>query len=138
MERLTCLKTPARWDRGRHPTKYTSRSTFPEVVERLAYYEDAKQDGRLVVLPCKVGDLLYEADLPEYGVITCKVLHIGYYIGPAGHILGNPMVSAVNIGVEVIDGHGKGSSYDFETEDFGKIVFYTREEAEAALKGGAE
>lgn len=96
------------------------------------------QDGRLVVMPCKVGDLLYEADLPEYGVITCKVLHVGYYIGPAGHVPGNPMVSVVSVGVKVIDGHGEGSSYDFEADDFGKTVFFTREEADAALKGGAE
>lgn len=72
MERLTCLKTPARWDSGRHPTKYTSRSTFPEVVERLAYYEDAEQDGRLVVLPVGVDRLtllkeLRDLEQVEYG-----------------------------------------------------------------------
>lgn len=39
-----------------------------------------------------------------------------------------------SVGVEVVEGHGKGSGYAFEAEDFGKSVFLTREEAEAALK----
>ena len=94
----------------------------------------AKIQDRMVVLPCKVGDMLYEVDLPEYGVITCEVLHIGTYNGPEAHVPGNPMVSAVSVGVEVVEGHGKGSGYAFEAEDFGKSVFTTREEAEAALK----
>lgn len=105
---------------------------------RLLELAQAEKDGRLAALPCKPGDFLYEVDLPEYGVITCKVLHVGYYIGPAGHVPGNPMVSVVSVGVKVIDGHGEGSSYDFEADDFGKTVFFTREEADAALKGGAE
>lgn len=60
--RLTYEKPKNRWDGGKHPTKYTSRHTFQEVVDRLAAYEDAmpleraqelaqaEKDGRLVVL----------------------------------------------------------------------------------------
>lgn len=115
-------------------------------VTRLKQYEDAmplerarelaqaEKDGRLVVLPCKAGDMLYEVDLPKYGVITCEVFYIGTYNGPAAYGRGNPMVSAVSVGVEVVEGYGKGSGYAFEAEDFGKTVFLTREEAEAALK----
>lgn len=79
--------------------------------DRLLELAQAEKDGRLVVLPCKVGDLLYEVDLPEYGVIICKVLHIGTYNGPAAHVPGNPMVHAMSVGVEVVEGHGKGSGY---------------------------
>ena len=32
------------------------------VWERLKWYEDAEQEGRLVVLPCKVGDTVYQLD----------------------------------------------------------------------------
>lgn len=150
MERLTEI-----WNdryialRGR-PTLYpiAERKGAPvsSAIARLAAYEDAmplerarelaqaEKDGRLMVLPCKVGDMLYEVDLPEYGVITCKVLHIDAYNGPMAYAPGGPMVSAISIGVEVVEGHGKGSSYAFETPDFGKLVFLTREEAEAALK----
>lgn len=73
---------------------------------------------------CKVGDKLYEIDLPEYGVIVCKVTKVFY--------------DSRNVVVNVIDGHGKGSEYYFDFDDFGKTVFLTREEAEQALKGGAE
>lgn len=103
-------------------------------MSRIRELANAEKDGRLAVLPCKVGDMLYEVDLPEYGVITCKVLHIDAYNGPMAHAPGGPMVSAVSVGVEVVEGHGKGSSYAFETPDFGALVFHTREEAEAAMK----
>ena len=89
--------------------------------ERAAEITKAESEGRLLVLPCKVGDTLYEIDLPEYGVIVCKVMWM---------ILKND----VSVQVEVIDGHGLGSGYCFELSDFGENVFRTREEAEAALK----
>lgn len=95
---------------------------------------NAKDDGRLVVLPCKVGDILHEVDLPEYGVITCKAVSISYYNGPMFHVPGNEAVKSLTVEVEVIDGHGKGSSYNFEIEDFGKHVFLTRQEAEETMR----
>ena len=115
--------------------------SVPAIVSEQQHIQDlldAENDGRLVVLPCKVGDILYEVDLPEYGVITCKVFSISYYNGPMFHVPGNEEVGSLTIAVEVIDGHGKGSSYNFEIEDFGKHVFLTREEAEAALREADE
>ena len=106
------------------------------LINKLAAYEDTEEQGLLVRLPCKVGDTLYEIDLPEYGVIVCKVLYVDCYFGPFAHAPGGKIVSATSVGVEVVEGHGKGSSYAFEKGDFGKTVFLTRVEAEAALKGG--
>lgn len=40
MDRLTYENSRGMWDSGKHPTKYTSRNTFQEVVARLAAYED--------------------------------------------------------------------------------------------------
>ena len=40
MNRLTFMKCPKQWKIGRHPTKYSSRHTFQEVVDRLAEYEN--------------------------------------------------------------------------------------------------
>lgn len=107
--------------------------SYGPLHKKLGQWIAAEKDGRMMVLPCKVGDLLYEIDLPEYGVITCKALEVHAYIGPDMHVQGAPMVSAVNVSVEVIDGHGKGSGYTFEILDFGKTVFLSREEAEASL-----
>ena len=58
----------------------------------------ADKDGRLVVLPCKAGDMLYEVDLPEYGVIACKVLHIDAYNGPMAHAPGGPRSEERRVG----------------------------------------
>ena len=66
----------------------------------------AEQDGLLVALPCKVGDKVYQIDAER--VYESEVKGIIY---DAGHI-------------------------DFDERAIGKTVFLTREEAEAALKGG--
>ena len=112
MGRLTYVKHPRSWGRGKHPTKYTSRHTFQEVVARLAAYEDAmpleraqelaqaEKDGRLVVLPCKPGTPIWE---------------IGDFDG--GNLKKRPF-----------------SVEDMSFWRFGTTVFLTREEAEAALK----
>lgn len=33
--------------------------TFEDIYEKLATYEDAEEQGRLVKLPCKIGDTVY-------------------------------------------------------------------------------
>lgn len=45
---------------------YTTQRRLPELISRLAEYEDAEAEGRLMVLPCKVGDVVYvdERTLP--------------------------------------------------------------------------
>ena len=75
----------------------------------------------VIVPPCKVGDVVYEIDLPEYGIIVCEVTKV--------------LCDSREVIVNVTDGHGKGSEYYFEFDDFGKTVFLTKEEAEEALKG---
>lgn len=89
--------------------------------------------NHVLIKPCEVGDLLYEIDAPEYGVITCKVLSVTYYHGPIGHIPGAETVADWAIEVVVVAGHGRGSSYNFEGADFGKTVFLTPERAHAAI-----
>lgn len=90
--------------------------------------------GRLVVLPCKVGDILFEVDLPEYGVIACEVLEVLCINKHEAGRKAAPVVECVAVTVEVIEGHGAGSCYSFDLQDFGKTVFLTREEAKAALR----
>lgn len=33
--------------------------TIKEVLDRLRFYEDLEEQGRLIELPCKVGDMVY-------------------------------------------------------------------------------
>lgn len=77
----------------------------------------ADKDGRVVVLPCKVGDHVWvdgrEAIVEEFfGYETERYLHAQFY--------------------------DNFQYIDIPFEEVGKTVFLTCEEAEAALKGGAE
>ena len=77
----------------------------------------AEQDGRLVVLPCKVGATVYghsKAEVSEYKVAVISLATYNLYLRCQNH----------------------NSDFWATDADIGKIVFLTIEEAEAALKGG--
>ena len=103
-------------------------SCCEEKLKLLEKIEELRADYLLengvIVPPCKVGDVVYEVDLPEYGIIVCKVTKALY--------------DSEEVIINVIDGHGKGSEYYFDFDDFGKTVFLTKEEAEAKLKEGVQ
>ena len=93
--------------------------TYGPFKQRISQWLQAEQDGRLVVLPCKVGDSIYIPDLEKK--IPVKVRVQGISISVSGrtilHFGGYP--------VECAWGDGCGKDW-----------FFTSEEAEAALKGG--
>lgn len=45
-----------------------------EAIDRLAYYEDLGEQGRLIVLPCKVGDTVWQVH-PSY----CGARQVTYH-----------------------------------------------------------
>lgn len=78
---------------------------------RLQELAEADKDGRVMVLPCNVGDAVWcvtRAGIKELAITSLEKNRCGYY--------------AVAYGAA------------FRIEDFGKDVFTTREEAEAKLK----
>ena len=85
-----------------------------DAADKLAAYEDAEEQGRLVILPCKVGDMVY------------------YRRGR--DIIGDTVDRIIIDGIDnqVLVGAHKV----FTFWDFGRNVFLTREEA--ALKGGQD
>ncbi len=92
---------------------------------RLREIVEAEKDGKLVVLPCKVGDTVY---LIVHGYVEETKVRT-FFIGHPSYNCGEPdpryeMVRCTN--------------YDFPMKDFGKTIFLTRAEAEEALKGGEE
>jgi hypothetical protein len=97
---------------------------FDNYKSRSEFVADHLLANGVIVPPCKVGDVVYEVDLPEYGIIVCKVTKVLY--------------DSKEVIINVIDGHGKGSEYYFEFDDFSKTVFLTKEEAEAKLKEGVQ
>ena len=84
-------------------------------VDRMKELAKAEAEGRLIVLPCKVGDTVYVIN--NRHIEHCKVARFvisSYGCGTRGEDLYQHIV--------------------FELSQLGKTVFLTREEAEAALR----
>lgn len=81
----------------------------------------AEKDGHLVVLPCKIGDTVYIIRGEVVIVATVEAIH--------QWISGKWKLS---VHTDKRNTHWVG--YEVCFDDFGKTVFLTREEAEAALK----
>jgi hypothetical protein len=92
-----------------------------DCFDRLAAYEDAEEQGLLVRLPCKVGETVWY--IPQYGGKP----YCGAKEGHAQHIT----LSSRHWRIQVREHHPHNTDFVL-----GKTVFLTREEAEAALKGG--
>ena len=84
-------------------------------IKKLADYETAEEEGRLVVIPCKEGDTVWT-----------------FYDDMSGAF--GFTVEEVQI---VFDGRSKPyfliDNMDFEIDCIGKTLFFTHEEAEKAL-----
>lgn len=123
MERLTYFKD------GYWRVNFSGVQYQADFVDRLAAYEgiaelcggfdrlrelaEADKDGRVVVLPCKVGDTVY--------------------FGLPGRIIEKQVFSIVSFSNSTRIYCGGTSEY-FRPEGIGKTFFLTREEAEKALQ----
>lgn len=96
------------------------RDAEQEGVARLRELAKADKEGRLVALPCKVGQRVFALLDTDKHISECEVKQIG---------MGNKIGF---IGLEPIGARGR--EYGVALNGFGKTVFLTREEAEAALE----
>lgn len=80
-------------------------------IDELLRYRELKEQNRLIELPCANGDVVYWRNV-------------------AGEIK-RATICGYNLSAECNDGRG----YTIRPEIIGKTVFFTREEAETALKG---
>ena len=88
--------------------------------DRLREFAEADRDGRVVVLPCKVGDTVFaRLDNKSKYVFECKVKQI--VVGNIGFVTFAPIGAPER-------------EYDVSLRGFGKTVFLSREEAEKALR----
>ena len=91
-----------------------------EIFEKLKHYEDLEEQGRLIALPCKVGDAVYEILPPCDDTLLCETFQkffISRYVNKeCGHY-----IQIKQFRIELL-------------EKFGNTVFLTKEEAEAKLK----
>lgn len=156
MERLT-QETPKgaslilREDQCEADARKELMQKFRVAVERLAAYEriglmpeevaELKENNELpgetvevlIVPNIKPGDLLYEIDCASNEPIVCEVLYIQYIEGFKCGAKENGIASAWSIRIQVVEGHGNGSCYNFDPSELGKTVFKTEEEARQAL-----
>lgn len=123
--------------------------TFRRMIQsgEIAHLQEllnAEQEGRLVVLPCKVGDTVYAVKFA-----THEETEDGDLMPIAGG--GKWVIWTVRVGIinycdrrtknthgYVVGSTQNGSGATFDFDDFGKTVFLTSEEAERALEGGAD
>lgn len=120
MERLT------EWRNG-HGAIVNNRENY---IDKLARYEDAEEQGRLIVLPCKVGDTVWT-----------NLAWTGWYLREnkkpyAANVVFIGLNDSEKMGYGIINvSYNKGKHMmQFSFADIGKTVFLTREEAKAALK----
>ena len=82
--------------------------------------EDTEEQGRLVILPCKIGDTVWSRDVEPWTVISVE-----WFSRKAAQLHCKSPVT------------GRRMTFSIGKHSLGKTVFPTREEAEAALNGGA-
>lgn len=113
---------------------YRNLWAMSDLRERLKEYEDYEEQGRLVKLPCKVGDTVWVVTSPfnvfdyiEYDDDMKDEVYESYVSSVSFYECGEQYriyAKATN--------HFIGAY--FRECDFGKTVFFTRSEAEAKLK----
>ena len=105
-----------------------------QVFKKLADYEDLEEQGLLVRLPCKVGDTVWVVTSP------INVFDYDKYDGDAEYEVYESFLSSVSY-------YASGEQFRFYAKvtnnfiaayfrecDFGKSIFFTREEAEKKLE----
>lgn len=95
-------------------------------INKLAEYEDLEERGLLVRLPCKVGDTVWVI----YDNYVTSALVLAFYIDGCGGMFD----LKIRTNRETATGCEQVINKDYSFVDFGKTVFLTPEEAEAALK----
>lgn len=130
MERLTERYVPNNEKKGiagikvfesenKIPLKVLSGEYLYPAIEKLAEYETLEEQGLLVRLPCKVGDIMFRINKgAKNPVIELTVTQIN--------------ITRRSYNLEVID-RDCGELMCFKN-DIGKTVFLTREEAENKLE----
>lgn len=83
-------------------------------IDRLRELAEADKNGRVVVLPCKIGDVLYRAS--PSGVVVHRVANTVYR-----ELTSRWYIDTI-------------PNLPYASEELGKTTFLTREEAEKALE----
>lgn len=102
-----------------------------DALEKFNEYKALKEQGKLLRLPCKVGDTVWYINerLEKQGRKKATVFFVDN--GCVDHItLGDVMIPQIEV---CNNTENSWITFDYK-DDWNKIVFLTKEEAEAALK----
>lgn len=100
-----------------------------KVHERIKDYEEMEEQGRLLKLPCMIGDKVYTVHtIKRKGEIRKEIWENTV---TSFHV---ELDCDWNISFEHIEPNGLICPNYCEFKDIGNLVFYTRQEAEQALK----
>lgn len=96
---------------------------FMKLMEKIAYYEDAEEERRLVILPCDVGDKVYISGHVNSFIINNIVIDF---------------LSRISFSCMAYEADKYGVYHwvekRFMTDDIGKTVFLNKDEFESALE----
>lgn len=98
------------------------------ILEKLAEYEDLAEQGRLVKLPCKVGDTVWDNDCGR----PCAYTITAFSFGECEEYICEPVTTK-----EVVFYYANSSGSitgSFAESEIGKSVFLNKSEAEAKLR----
>ena len=101
------------------------------IIDRLAEYEDLEEQGLLVRLPCKVGNMVYVLDRHNH-ISECQIrsIHMGEAkVWEQGTMMGTDYLRTIKV-----DMFFETNFYSFYSSDIGTSVFLSCDEAEKALE----
>lgn len=109
-----------------------SKINYNKILTKLGEYEDLEEQGLLLRLPCKVGDIVYVNDILGCGEVErYKVIRVDYHstLGTGRNEFYIEALLCTNPDKSI-------AFYDkqFGKTVFGKTIFLTKSEAEARLK----
>lgn len=98
---------------------YRNLWAMTDLREKLKEYEDSEEQGRLIKLPCKVGDTVYGMSMGKFISLTVNEISIFCMKGE-----------------KIINAKCQSSDEfrNYVEREFGKTVFLTKSEAEAKLE----
>lgn len=90
-------------------------------INKLGYLEDMEEQGKMMLLPCNIGDTVWDNDFGR----PCSYKVIGFSLGDTYREYGDS--KGISVYYQNENGSIKG---DFLASEIGENVFLTKEEAE--------
>ena len=113
---------------GNRIKEYWEHKQVSEYLRKLKDYEDLDEQGRLVKLPCKVGDTVWDND---FG-IPCAYTITAFSFGECEEYICEPITTKEAV---FYYANSSGSiTGSFAEREIGKSVFLSKAEAKAKMK----